>query len=171
MESPRDPLGKRGYRDVPGFAIHRARPAGADRGPDQPGGHAVARRHRHRGVQRGQHGFRSGGDGDRERLAAVGVSLLAGGTLGRASLDRSSPGGWTCAPAGGGATCTHGPLASCAPPARATGPNKLSGVALKQHGRGIHAVRAAGRVHARYDSVWMGYRGCCETHSDGTALI
>ena len=101
----------------------------------------------------------------------VGVSLLAGGTLGRASLDRSSPGGWTCAPAGGGATCTHGLLASCAPPARATGPNKLSGVALKQHGRGIHAVRAAGRAHARYDSVWMGYRGCCETHYYGTALI
>ena len=42
----------------------------------------------------------------------VGVSLLAGGTLGRASLDRSSPGGWTCAPVGGGATCTHGPLAA-----------------------------------------------------------
>src|SRR6266702_6548141 len=45
-------------------------PAGPDCGPDQPGGHAVARRHRHRGVQRGQHGFRSRGDGDRERLAA-----------------------------------------------------------------------------------------------------
>ena len=42
----------------------------------------------------------------------LGLSLLAGGTLGRASLDRSSPGGWTCAPAGGGATCTHGPLAA-----------------------------------------------------------
>ena len=42
----------------------------------------------------------------------LGVSLLAGGTLGRASMDRSSPGGWTCAPAGGGATCTHGPLAA-----------------------------------------------------------
>jgi RNA polymerase sigma factor (sigma-70 family) len=42
----------------------------------------------------------------------LGVSLLAGGTLGRASMDRSSPGGWTCAPVGGGATCTHGPLAA-----------------------------------------------------------
>ena len=42
----------------------------------------------------------------------LGVSLLAGGTLGRASMDRASPGGWTCAPAGGGATCTHGPLAA-----------------------------------------------------------
>jgi hypothetical protein len=42
----------------------------------------------------------------------VGVSLLAGGTLGRASMDRASPGGWTCAPTASGATCTHGPLAA-----------------------------------------------------------
>jgi len=42
----------------------------------------------------------------------AGVSLLAGGTLGRASMDRASPGGWTCAPAATGATCTHGPLAA-----------------------------------------------------------
>src|SRR6266581_4310082 len=42
----------------------------------------------------------------------LGVSLLAGGTLGRAGLHQSSPGGWTCAPGGGGATCTHGPLAA-----------------------------------------------------------
>src|SRR6266702_3355708 len=42
----------------------------------------------------------------------LGVSLLAGGTLGRASRHQSSPGGWTCAPGGGGATCTHGPLAA-----------------------------------------------------------
>ena len=44
----------------------------------------------------------------------LGVNLLAGGTLGRTTMDRSSPGGWTCAPAGGGATCTHGPLAASA---------------------------------------------------------
>jgi RNA polymerase sigma factor (sigma-70 family) len=42
----------------------------------------------------------------------AGVSLLAGGTLGRASMDRANPGGWTCAPAASGATCTHGPLAA-----------------------------------------------------------
>jgi hypothetical protein len=39
-----------------------------------------------------------------------GVTLLAAGTLGMASLDPASPGGWTCAPAARGATCTHGPL-------------------------------------------------------------
>jgi hypothetical protein len=42
----------------------------------------------------------------------AGVSLLAAGTLGRASMDRASPGGWTCAPTASGATCTHGPLAA-----------------------------------------------------------
>ena len=44
----------------------------------------------------------------------AGVSLLAAGTLGRASMDRASPGGWTCAPAASGAICTHGPLAAAA---------------------------------------------------------
>jgi hypothetical protein len=42
----------------------------------------------------------------------AGVSLLAAGTLGRASMDRVGPGGWTCAPTARGATCTHGPLAA-----------------------------------------------------------
>jgi hypothetical protein len=42
----------------------------------------------------------------------AGVSLLAAGTLGRASMDRASPGGWTCAPTASGATCAHGPLAA-----------------------------------------------------------
>jgi len=32
----------------------------------------------------------------------AGVSLLAAGTLGRASMDRASPGGWTCAPTASG---------------------------------------------------------------------
>jgi len=43
---------------------------------------------------------------------SAGVSLLVGGTFGMSSMDRPSLGGWTCAPAADGATCTHGPLAA-----------------------------------------------------------
>jgi len=42
----------------------------------------------------------------------TGVSYLAAGALGMTSMDPASPGGWTCAPAASGATCTHGPLAA-----------------------------------------------------------
>jgi RNA polymerase sigma factor (sigma-70 family) len=42
----------------------------------------------------------------------AGVSYLTAGTLGMTSMDRASPGGWTCGPAARGATCTHGPLAA-----------------------------------------------------------
>jgi RNA polymerase sigma factor (sigma-70 family) len=43
-----------------------------------------------------------------------GVSYLAAGALGMDSMDAAGPGGWTCTPATGGATCTHGPLAAVA---------------------------------------------------------
>ena len=44
----------------------------------------------------------------------VGVSLMAGGTLGLDSAVHASPGGWTCVPVASGARCTHGPLAAAA---------------------------------------------------------
>jgi RNA polymerase sigma factor (sigma-70 family) len=44
----------------------------------------------------------------------LGVSLMAGGTLGPDSPVRASPGGWTCVPDAAGARCTHGPLAAAA---------------------------------------------------------
>jgi hypothetical protein len=42
----------------------------------------------------------------------LGVSLMAGGTLGLDSTVHASPDGWTCVPDGAGARCTHGPLAA-----------------------------------------------------------
>jgi hypothetical protein len=44
----------------------------------------------------------------------LGVSLMAGGTLGLDSTIHASPGGWTCVPVASGARCTHGPLAAAA---------------------------------------------------------
>jgi hypothetical protein len=120
----------------------------------------------------------------------AGVSLLAAGTLGRASIDRASPGGWTCAPTASGATCTHGPLAADAsattylqvlvaadaPPGH---PPVISvdGGGRRVTARGTTGVSAStpherrdGRMTVMTAHGWVS-GGHCETHPGATALI
>jgi hypothetical protein len=91
----------------------------------------------------------------------LGVSLMAGGTLGLDSTIHASPGGWTCVPVASGARCTHGPLAGAAsttgylqvavaPSAPAGPPPAISvdGGHGRATARGTSGVSAGGRTRS-----------------------
>jgi len=165
MESPRDPLGKRGYRDVPRLR-HPPRPAPQGRrirGPDQPGGHAG--RQAPTGIvgfSVDNTGFRSGGDGDRERLACPSGSACWPGApwagpawTGPARAAGPAPRPAAARPAPTGRS-PHAPR----PPRRHGAEQAQRRRAQTAWSRPSHAVRGGGGGwHARYDKRMDGFTG------------
>jgi RNA polymerase sigma factor (sigma-70 family) len=115
-----------------------------------------------------------------------GVSELGGGTLGMAVPAVAAPDGWSCTADGGGARCTHGPLAAGASTTSylqvVVGQDAQLGVApsIRVSGPGLHSVTAhagvgvvASGLPARFAatgrySTAVGYGSFCRCHRSST---